>query len=101
MLAAILLPFLKPVIYKTSPCSKYHVAGVPVISIVGAVALGWWIILLYGMATIPALGVISLPSIEFLAGVYVFGACVYYAFKWFRKREGIDVSFAFKEIPPE
>jgi amino acid transporter len=101
MISAVLLPIRKKETYATSPISKYKVAGIPLISItgaIGAVLLGW---LAYLYATIDGLGVNSPTSALFLVGVYGSGFAIYLLAVLYRRRQGIDVNLAFREIPPE
>ncbi|MFB6490110.1 MAG: APC family permease [Thermoproteus sp. AZ2] len=37
----------------------------------------------------------------FFAAVFALGALTYYIARWYRLRSGIDIAWAFKEIPPE
>ena len=100
--ACIILPYKNKEIYESAAISKYKVGGVPLMSIVGAISLVLLLWLLYAYATINALGVNSLGgSAEFLFGVYIFSLALYYVAKWYRKREGMDLSLVFKAIPPE
>jgi len=37
----------------------------------------------------------------FLVGTFIAGALIYLASNWYHKRHGVDISLAYKEIPPE
>jgi APA family basic amino acid/polyamine antiporter len=100
-IAAVLLPLRQKTkrIYDTSPI-KYEIAGIPLISIIGIfqiVTLGW---LVYMFATNAAYGANTTMSLIAVVGVFVAGFVIYYASVLYNKRRGIDVSLAFRELPP-
>ena len=90
--------------FDASPIAKYKLGGFPLLSLLGILAL---IVNLYiawiFVAGPPFTGVsvATTPSIEFVFGIFV--ACfVVYVIAWaIRKRQGIDLSLSFSEIPPE
>jgi amino acid transporter len=99
--SAMILPWRRPEIYRASPASKYSVAGVPAISIIGAINLIFNLTVASIIFTTPAYGLVNLPSQVFLAATFLLWIPVYYGFRWYRAKQGINVDLAFKEIPPE
>ena len=99
--SAIILPWRRPEIYRASPASKYSVAGIPAISIIGAINLIFNLTVASIIFTTPAYGLVNLPSQVFLAATFLLWIPVYYGFRWYRAKQGINVDLAFKEIPPE
>ena len=102
MTAAIVFPFRKSTkpIYEASPIAKYKVAGLPLISVLGVCGAILQVLLIYYLATAPSL----LPNLltwEVMLLGYVFFFALYYIMRWYRSRQGIDTSLAFKVIPPE
>ena len=101
--AATILPWWKPDLYRNSPIARYQVAGVPLISIAGAITtlfLAWttyqWLSnSLYGI------GVGNSESIKFLAFVYALAAVVYIVARLVRRTQGIDLDAIHAEIPAE
>lgn len=87
-------------IYKTSPISKYRVGNVPAISVVGVLGLIFQLICMYFYLTVEAFGIIYFPSVAVIIGAYVAFAIWFYAAKWYRSRQGIDVDLAYRQIPP-
>ncbi len=93
--AALLLPYLKPEIYKRSPI-QWAVGGIPIISILGlyTIAAGWWIVCFsileftYAVAAVMAL---------FIA----IGFVIYASKQAQNVKVGIDTSKIYAEIPPE
>jgi amino acid transporter len=119
-LAAILLPWRKPDLFKGSPIASYKVGGVPLISIAGIIFLVFLLFLLamwildpvqawgnatYGlvwMAPAPdGTRAFNWPSVLFMLGMYVLALVIYFGFKAYRKRQGIEIDKVYKEIPVE
>jgi APA family basic amino acid/polyamine antiporter len=101
-LAAALFPLKAPSIYKASPGAKY---GKSVIYIGG---IGF----LFGMASVISFIFVPNMGIAFTApggwkqaslvvGIILISIVFYAVSKWFHARKGINISLAFKEIPPE
>jgi len=100
-ISGMLLPYLKKDVYEASP-AKREVAGIPVISIFGAIQVIWMLLMAYWYtAAYPGFG---LPPGSW--GFYLnfmsipIGFVLYSIIKALRKRQGIDISLAFKEMPP-
>jgi amino acid transporter len=101
---AILLPFRKRELFQNSPAGKYKLAGFPLLSILGVIALVVNLFIAWIFIFGPPLGTLSVStagSIEFVSGI--FAACLLiYVVSWgIRKSRNIDLSLAFSEIPPE
>lgn len=102
-IAATILPWWKPAIYRASPMARYQIGGIPLISIAGAVTtvvLGWTIYLwlsdaLYGI------GVGNTTSIVFLAVLYGGAALLYVVARLYRRNQGVDLDAVHAEIPSE
>jgi amino acid transporter len=111
-IAAIILPYKNPDLYKASPIAKYNVFGIPLITVAGVIFGGFLIFLLYQWILDPnALygigysindaGYKNGTSIIYMLSNYVLAAVIYFGFKYFRKRSGIDIDKVHKEIPVE
>jgi len=100
-LAAVLLPFRLKSIYEVSPISKYKLGKVPLISIlgVGGVILSASVLIAYLIE--PRYLVNAPSSLSIITGTLVLGFIIFYVAKAYRKAKGIDISLAFKELPPE
>jgi amino acid transporter len=98
--SAIIFPYKQKAAYESSPISKYKVGSVPLVSIMGVIALLFGFYLLYYYIAIPGLG-LNLISAEVVVGVYAILFFWYYGMKWYRSRQGIDFNITFKEVPPE
>lgn len=100
-LTGVFFPYKVKDIYEKSPVSRYRIAGIPLMSIVNfAASLGLllMIILLWNDPLAAGHGAKSLGTLMVLFGL---GMALFYLMKWVRKRQGIDVNLAFKEIPIE
>src|SRR5215211_8261886 len=99
-IAAIVLPYRKPELYKASPIAKYNVFGIPLITVAGVIFGGFLVFLLYQWILDPnALygigysindaGYKNGTSIIFMLANYLLAAVIYFSFKAYRKRGGI------------
>ena len=103
MLAAVVFPWKKKSIFETSPgFTKLKVGGIPAISIIGLIGFLYLTYVLYGGLTNPSVfGPLSGASLGFMVGVLVFAVVLYYVSVAYHKTKGVDITLAFKEIPPE
>lgn len=101
--AATILPWWKPQLYRNSPIARFNLAGIPLISIAGAITvlfLGWNIYLwlfdpLYGI------GVGNSQSILFVGALYGLAIVVYVVARFYRKQQGVNLDAIHAEIPAE
>jgi len=111
-IAAIILPYRKPELYKASPIAQYNVFGIPLITVAGVIFGGFLIFLLYQWILDPnALygigysinenGYKNLASLEFMGANYLLAAVIYFGFKAYRRKSGIDLDKVQSEIPVE
>ncbi len=111
-IAAILLPYRKPELYKSSPIAKYNIFGIPLITVAGVIFGGFLVFLLYQWILDPnALygigysinenGYKNGTSIIYMLANYALAAGIYFGAKVARKREGIDLDKVHAEIPVE
>ena len=104
-IAAILLPFVKKDLYAASPIAKYKVAGIPLISIVGVIFAAFLIFLLYEWLVDPnalyGIGLKNTASVIFMGVMYLLALIIYVAARVYRRRQGVDLSMVYKEIPVE
>ncbi len=100
-LAAALLPYRAKEIYEASPGAKYKLGNIPWVTILGALGfvLGGIMVLMFMFY--PALGLTSTLAYIVVFGVLIVSALMYFIAKYVQKQRGIDVGYAFKEIPPE
>jgi amino acid transporter len=107
MVSAVVFPYLQVDLFRLSPASKVRIAGVPVMVITGFLTtlfFLWTIVTLWNdpIAAGPLISAEHVP-LEFwiVLGTVVFGIVWYVAIRAYRRRQGIDVDLAFKQIPIE
>lgn len=111
-IAAILLPYTKPDLYKASPIAKYKVLGLPLISVCGVIFAAFLVFLLYQWLLDPnALygigysinpdGLKNGASLVFMGAMYLLAIVIYIVARIVRRGQGIDLDMVYKEIPAE
>jgi amino acid transporter len=109
-IAAIVFPYVKRDLYESSIGSlpKWMQAkylGLPILVIGGIIQLVSMLIWIGAefspIITYMYLGPLIASAIGVTAGIFIISIAIYYAVRASRLRTGIDISIAFKEIPPE
>lgn len=111
--AAILLPYRKRELYNASPIAKYKVLGIPLITVAGVVFGAFLVFLLVEWLFDPwlnsggvppglyGISLANIPSVVYMLVMYGLAAGIYFGFKAYRKRRGIDIDKVHQEIPVE
>ncbi|HWO69739.1 MAG TPA: APC family permease [Actinomycetota bacterium] len=99
--AATILPWRRPRIFENSPIARYRVAGVPLISIGGAVTFLFLAWLLYLWLRDDVYGVNNPTSLRYMGILYALALVIYVVAKVVRSRQGIDLKRIHQEIPVE
>jgi basic amino acid/polyamine antiporter, APA family len=103
--AAIALPTRRPELYRASP-ANIKFLGIPVLYIVGTLSIAIFVAFAVISTQYPAL-VMNGNTANFwwipawFGGLIVAGGLLYYVPRFLRARRGINVSFVYKELPPE
>ena len=112
-IAAIILPYKKKDLFEASPIAQMKVLGIPLITVAGVIFGGFLLFLLaewffdpwlnpaYAPVGLYGISFANTNSIIFLGGCYVMAALIYYGFKSYRKKSGIDLDKVQAEIPVE
>jgi len=100
-IAVVLLPFIKPDLWRASPASKIKLLGVPIVPVAGVVTIGLLGFNLYQWLTNAAYGVNNKGSLYFMGAMYVLAIVVFVVARLVRRRQGIDLGLINKEIPVE
>ncbi len=100
-LAGALMPFRAKAAYQASPGSRYTIGGFPLVTVVGLLGSATGVVFLYLFLTNDQLGLTSQLAYTVVGGVLLFSAAWYLIAKTVRRSGGVDVTYAFKEIPPE
>ncbi len=100
-IAAIAYPYRRKDIFESShPLSKKKIAGVPLISIFGALGIVVSLVTIYAIL-LPAIGNVESVFLTGIIPTFVVGAIIY-AIVWsIRRNQGIDLNLLQKQLPPE
>lgn len=100
-ITAIFFPWRKKDVYEASPIRNLRIGPMPLISLVGVGAVIMCIINAYLFLAYPSLGLGSWENavITFIVAA-VIGLALYYVAISYRKRQGMPIDLAFKEVPP-
>jgi amino acid transporter len=104
-IAAIMFPSRRPDLYQASP-ANVSVGGIPVLYIVGPLAILVMLFLTWLTITYPGLALAGNPDNlwqipAFMGMIVVIGLLLYYGAKMVRRGQGIDVDLVYRELPPE
>jgi len=100
-LAGALMPFVRPQLFKESPAANWKIGKVPVITLAGGLFFVFMVWLVVRTLTDATYGINSPLSLGFMALLYIVTLAMFFGFKAARKKEGVDVEAAYKEIPVE
>jgi amino acid transporter len=107
MVAAVLFPRTRRELFQASPAASSRIGGVPVMVVSALVSLAFFALVLYLLWNDPiAAGpmfTLDHLSREFwiVLGIVVFGVAWFLGTRRYRRRQGIDVDLAFRQIPIE
>jgi amino acid transporter len=105
-LAAVLFPYRAKTIFDLSPY-KRRIAGIPLVSIVGAISTFFCVLYVYLFLRYPTdfgLGTSTIQAATFMGvevGTIVVFFLLFFIIRAYRKSQGLNLDLAFKEIPPE
>jgi APA family basic amino acid/polyamine antiporter len=101
-LSAVALPFKKELFDQAPDYVRKKILGIPVLSIIGAVAFVTIVgLLIFGQLVPTIQGGLDPNAATWTFGIFFGGLVYYYLVKWYRRRNGIDLSLVYKQIPPE
>lgn len=99
---AIVFPYTQKDMFDASPVA-WRVGGIPVLSILGVLSAIGMGVIAWAFLNDPQSGVsFSQPLMLYInLGVFLSGFVYFYVAKFIKARQGVDISLAFAEIPPE
>jgi basic amino acid/polyamine antiporter, APA family len=100
-IAVVLLPFIKPDLWRASPASKVKLFGVPIVPVSGVITIGLLGFCLIAWLVNDNYFVNNTDSLIYMGAMYVLAIAVYVIARVVRRRQGIDLSLINKEIPVE
>jgi amino acid transporter len=103
--AAVVFPSRRPDLYQASP-ANVKVLGIPLLYIVAPLSVLVMGFLTYCTLAYPALALYGNPDNwwwvpTFMGAIVVVGLAVYVVSLLYRRRQGIDITLVYKELPPE
>lgn len=100
-LAAMLLPYRARRQYEAAPVPKGTVLGIPLVSVIGALGLltGGWMVLAF--LIYPQYGLTGPVAQSTVIGILLLALIWYLLAKSYQAKRGINIAYAFAEIPPE
>ncbi len=100
--SAIVMPYTRRHLFEDAPAMvRTRLAGIPVLTIVGVIMLLCWLFVLYVAFATTAFGQVAPLSMIEAFAVPILGVIYYLIVRTMRARQGIRLSTAFQEIPPE
>jgi len=100
-LAAVVLPWRRPELYKTSPIARYNVLGIPLITVSGVIFAAFLGFCLYKWFSDATYFINNRQSLYYIAGLYALAVAIYVVSRIVRRRQGIDLAVVNREIPVE
>lgn len=100
-LATVVFPFTKKDLLEQAPeFMRKKIAGIPIVSILGALCSISFAYMGYIAYTNPLITTPSISGVEIAVGIIVACFVVYFLSLAIHKRSGLDINMAFKELPP-
>jgi len=100
-IAAMILPYRKKSLYANSAIARYKILGLPLITVTGFITAAFLGFNLWHWFTNDLYAVNNSDSLWFMGIMYGLALIIYIVAKIYRKRQGIDLSAVYKEIPVE
>ena len=101
LLAGVFFPYRRPDIYNKSPISNMRILGLPVMTVACALGSAAAFFFFFDLFFDSFAAGHSRHSLSVLIGWFVGAFVLFWVMKLLRRRQGVDVDLAFKEIPVE
>jgi basic amino acid/polyamine antiporter, APA family len=99
--AAAILPWRKPDIYNASPIAKYKVLGIPLVTFAAGLFIVFLVFCLFKWLQDDTYGINDSGSLIFMGCLYLLALAIFVGSRLYRRRQGMDLSMAYGEIPAE
>lgn len=99
-IAGIAFPFTRRAIYDESVIRR-SIGGVPVVAVVGVLALAVYAFFFYSVVTTDELGANASPGIRATVIIAAISLLIYPLAMLINRRRGVNLQLAFRELPPE
>lgn len=101
MVAAILFPRLRPAMYRSTVADRYRILGIPVMAVCAFIFAVFVVFVDYELLFNSDYAVNGSDGLIFIGAMYAISLATYFGMKIYRKRQKIDLSVAYKELPIE
>ena len=95
------MPFRAKALYDASPGANYTLGGFPLVSDLGIIGFVFGIAALIAFLSNAAYGLKGTTPYIVVASIFVICLVGYWIGRAYNKSKGIDVNYAFLEVPPE
>ncbi len=100
-LAAALLPYRAKALFDAAPGAQYKIFGIPWVTVLGLIGFVLGVIASALFLIKPAYGLKNTVGYVIVAGVFVACLVVFWITRYYQRGRGVDISYAFLEVPPE
>jgi basic amino acid/polyamine antiporter, APA family len=100
-IAAAVLPWRRKAIYDASPIARYKVLGIPLITFASGAFILFLGYCLVKWLSDDTYGINDKGSLIFMGAMYVLAIAIYVGSRFYRKRQGMDLTMVYGEIPAE
>jgi basic amino acid/polyamine antiporter, APA family len=100
-IAAAVLPWRRREIYEASPIAKYRVMGIPLITFTASLFIVFLVFCLIKWFEDDTYAVNDSGSLIFMGCLYLLALAIFVGSRIIRRRQGMDLSMAYGEIPAE
>jgi basic amino acid/polyamine antiporter, APA family len=100
-IAAAVLPWRRKEIYAASPIARYRVMGIPLITFAAGLFIAFLVFCLFKWLQDDIYGINNTDSLIFMGLLYLLALAIFVGSRIVRRRQGMDLSMAYGEIPAE
>jgi APA family basic amino acid/polyamine antiporter len=100
-IAAAVLPWRRREIYAASPIARYRVLGIPLITFAAGLFIAFLVFCLVKWLQDDIYGINNTDSLIFMGLLYLLALAIFVGSRIIRRRQGMDLSMAYGEIPAE
>jgi APA family basic amino acid/polyamine antiporter len=100
-IAAAILPWRRREIYNASPIARYRVAGIPLVTFAASLFIVFLVFCLFKWLQDDTYGINDGGSLIFMGALYLLALVIFVGSRFYRRRQGMDLSMSYGEIPAE
>ena len=100
-IAALVLPWRRPSLYRASPIARYTIFGIPLLSVAAGIFLLYLTFCFYQWLSKSVYGVNHPASLAYMLFLYFIAFSIYVIARIVRARQGLDLRMVYTEIPAE